>query len=85
MFFVSQIHHTYWVWSQLFYTYPVHVLAKIFFIRDTILQQVTTSTASGTVNQHKVTNSIAQKSEINQAWFTTRDDKQALHNTGNKG
>lgn len=43
---------------------------------------VTTSTASGTVNPHKVTNSIAQKSEINQAWFTTRDDKQALHNTG---
>ena len=25
---------------------------------------------------------VRPESEINQAWFTTRDDKQALHNTG---
>nr|XP_022299297.1 cyclin-D-binding Myb-like transcription factor 1 [Crassostrea virginica] len=43
---------------------------------------VTTSTASGTISPQKSNNCITQKSDINQAWFTTRDDKQALQNTG---
>ncbi|XP_061167972.1 cyclin-D-binding Myb-like transcription factor 1 isoform X2 [Saccostrea echinata] len=42
---------------------------------------VTSSVASGTVPPQKTT-AVKQKSDINQAWFTTRDDKQALHNTG---
>ncbi|XP_048743013.2 cyclin-D-binding Myb-like transcription factor 1 [Ostrea edulis] len=42
---------------------------------------VTTSGASGNVTPQK-TMGVKQESEINQAWFTTRDDKQALHNTG---